>query len=66
MWKEKYQSMDNTKNGKRKGKLLLKMKKSLEERHTQTQGNKNSHLIPSLPCVHMDLFSSDCKKIDDY
>ena len=40
MWKGKYGSMDNTKNGKAKIKLLLKkIKRTPEEKHTQTHGN---------------------------
>jgi hypothetical protein len=39
MWEVYYQSMDNTKNRKRKRKLSQKMKKSLGERHTQTHGS---------------------------
>ena len=38
MMKGKYRSTDNTNNGKRKGKLIKKMR-SPEERHAQTQGN---------------------------
>ena len=37
--KESTEVQINTKNGKRKGKLLPKMKRSPEERHTQTHGN---------------------------
>ena len=39
MWKGKYWNTDNTKNGKRKGKLLTENKRSPEEKHTQMREN---------------------------
>ena len=37
MWKGNYQSMDITKNGKERENAYRKMKRSKEERHTQTR-----------------------------
>jgi hypothetical protein len=39
IWKGKYRSTDNTTNWRRRRKLIPKMKRSPDKRHTQTHGS---------------------------